>query len=298
MTRTVTSLCLSLIIALAALAGPAQAQTKRAGDTGYLKLGGGLSHYAGDLEDGEPVSFAYVGEVGYQTSPFFSVGLAYQAGRYPRTGTPDPDRFVTQLLGRYTFGAKTWGVAPYLDAGANVAFTGSEVGGGPTVGVGLDIVLSDFASFYVEGRTNLTFPDDAMDETESGTSYDALSQLVGVGFKLNFNAVPTAPRVLAVNGPTDVQTGESVTYSARINQAEATRPVEYRWNFGDGSTGSGLTASHTFAEPGTYTVTFTASNEAGEASQSLTVNATQPASIASINASPNPVDEGEPVQFS
>lgn len=300
MTRTVTSFFLTLAVALFALASPSQAQVKRAGDTGYIKFGGGVSHHGSPLSDA--LSFAYVGEVGYQTSPYFGIGLAYQAGRYPELNTPDNDRFTTQLLGRYTFGAERWTVAPYLDAGGSLSFTGSDIGGGPTVGAGLDIVLNKFASFYLEARTNLTFPDDAMDGIDaSGSSFDALTQLVGAGFKLNFNTAATAPRVLSIDGPTDVHTGESVTYSATINEEEATRPLQYQWSFGDGASGSGLRSSHTYRKPGTYTVNFTATNEAGEASRSLQVNVTrppQPASIASMNANPNPVDEGETVQFS
>lgn len=297
MTRTVPSLFLALLVAVATLGSPAQAQIKRAGDTGYLKFGGGFSHYGAPLSDA--LSFAYVGEIGYQTTSNFGIGLAYQAGRYPELATPDNDRFTTQLLGRYTFGAKTWTVAPYLDAGGSLSFTGTEIGGGPTVGAGLDIVLNDFASFYIESRTNLTFPEEAMDNADSGAPFDELSY-AGIGFKLNFNLAPTTPMVRSIDGPTDVQTGESVTYSAQVND-DATRPLEYQWDFGDGSTSSGLTGSHTFSQPGTYTVTFTASNRAGEASESITVNATrppQPASIASINANPNPVDEGETVRFS
>lgn len=312
MTRTISSLTIAFAVALAALASPAEAQTKRAGDTFYLKFGAGFSDYTGDF-DTSPLSFdefsegtgfpyAWSGEVGYQTSPQFAIGLAYLAGRYPLVlndapGT-DPDRFTAQLLGRYTFGAQNWTVAPYLDLGANASFTGTDSGFGPTVGLGLDIVLNDFASFYVESRSNLTFPDDAMDGVEGGTSFDALSQLLGVGFKLNFARATTAPRIIALDGPSEVQAGESATFTATVNEDEATRPLQYQWDFGDGSTGSGLTATHTFNEPGTYTVSFTASNRAGEASESLSVNVTyRPAQITSINATPNPADEGETVQF-
>ena len=38
----------------------------------------------------------------------------------------------------------------------------------------------------------------------------------------------------------------------------------YAWTFGDGSTGNGATASHTYASAGTYTVTVTAKDEYGK----------------------------------
>ena len=313
MVRTLSSLLLAFFVGLAATASPAQAQTKRAGDTFYLKFGAGFSDYTGDFadpfegfSDGDGFPFGWVGEVGYQTSPSFAVGLAYQAGRYPLVNNDapgtDPDRLSGQLLGRYTFGAESWTVSPYIDAGANLSFASrsfDDTGGGPTVGAGLDIVLNDWASFYVESRANFTLGDDAMDGADTGTGYDALSHL-GAGLKFNFKTVAIPPRVLAVNGPSSAETGESLTYTASVNEGEATQPLTYQWDFGDGSTGSGQTASNTYQESGTYTVTFTASNEAGEDSQTLTVDVVEvePARIVSLDADPNPADEGESVSFS
>lgn len=314
MFRTLSSLLLALFVGLAATASPAQAQNKRAGDTFYLKFGAGFSDYTGDFadpfegfSDGDGFPYGWVGEVGYQTSPAFAIGLGFQAGRYPlvNNGVSDanPHRLSGQLLGRYTFGAESWTVAPYVDAGANLSFASrsfDDTGGGPTFGVGIDIPVSDWASFYAEARSNLTYGDDAMDGVEQNTGLDGLSHL-GVGLKMNFSSATTPPRVISIDGPTSVEAEETVTYTASVNQEEATRPLTYRWDFGDGSTGSGLTAEQTFQEAGSYPVQFTASNEAGEASQTLTVSvaeAPEPASIVSINATPNPVDEGEPVSFS
>lgn len=293
------------------MAGPAEAQNKRADDTFYLKFGAGLSDYSGDFagpfegfSDGDGFPYMWLGEVGYQTSSSFAIGAMYQAGRYPLSSNnaqgSDPDRLSAALLGRYTFGADSWTVAPYLDGGANLSFGGNSTGVGPSAGLGLDIALNDWASFYVESRTHLTFGDDAVDGAESGTSFDRLSEVLGVGFKMNFSPAATPPRIASIDGPVETMEGESVTYTASVNEGEATPPLTYRWDFGDGATGSGLMAEHTFEEPGTYSVQFTASNEAGEVSQTLTVDVAElePASIVSINADPNPAEEGEPVSFS
>lgn len=109
----------------------------------------------------------------------------------------------------------------------------------------------------------------------------------------------TAPMVQSVSGPDTLETGESGTFEASINQ-EADEPLTYTWNFGDGSSGSGLLANHVYNSTGRYAVRFQASNEGGSDSDTVTVRVVpppQPASITSINANPNPVDEGEQVRF-
>jgi PKD repeat protein len=62
--------------------------------------------------------------------------------------------------------------------------------------------------------------------------------------------------------------------------ASASQPIggiaEYRWNFGDGRTGSGRTTTHAYSSPGTYAVTLTiidGFNRAASSVQSITVGA-------------------------
>jgi outer membrane protein OmpA-like peptidoglycan-associated protein len=195
--------------------------------------------------------------------------------------------------------AEDWTVSPYLDGGANVSFGGESTGIGYSVGLGFDAAVSSRTSIFLEGRFNAVFDDEATDGIDGSHAGDALNPFPVLGVKVGLSS-PTAPRVLSVDGPTTLETGESGTYTASVNAEEADRPLTYQWDFGDGSTGAGMTAAHTFQEPGTYTVQFTASNEAGEDSRSLTVTVEepQPAQVVSLNASPNPANEGESVSFS
>lgn len=61
--------------------------------------------------------------------------------------------------------------------------------------------------------------------------------------------------------------------------------ASYAWNFGDGETGSGPSTAHTYATPGTYTVTLTVTDAAGAAdSTTRTAQATSPATEVSFVA--------------
>ena len=52
--------------------------------------------------------------------------------------------------------------------------------------------------------------------------------------------------------------------------------VAYDWDFGDGSTGSGVTASHTYAAAGSYNVTLTVTGDFGATTQETRTVALQP----------------------
>jgi outer membrane protein OmpA-like peptidoglycan-associated protein len=264
------------------------------------------------FSDGGPFPYALSGEVGYHFSPSASVGLGYQFGQYPfvhgRPLTVRDDfpgaggdlgtiRHTVQLLGRYMVKAEAWTLSPYFDTGLNLSFGGRNTAVGPLAGIGLDVSVSGRTSLFLESRINITFSDKAIDGVEGGEQPDALSALPSLGLKYTFSEPAVPPRVIALDGPAEVQVGESAAFTARINETEATRPLTYQWNFGDGGSGSGLTASHTYEQSGTYDVVFTARNDAGTARDSLSVEVLSPARIISLNATPNPAEEGELVRF-
>ena len=64
------------------------------------------------------------------------------------------------------------------------------------------------------------------------------------------NHAPSPAAVAAVSGST-------ATFDAGGSTDADSAPSSYTWDFGDGTSGQGATASHTYAAPGTYTATLT-----------------------------------------
>ena len=92
-----------------------------------------------------------------------------------------------------------------------------------------------------------------------------------------------------------VDEGVSTTVDASAS-SDAVGIDSYEWDFGDGTTATGQTSAHTYADPGTYTVTLTVTDAAGNAdSDTLTVtveDATVPAAP-SVPALATASDTGE-----
>ncbi|HEU4935184.1 MAG TPA: PKD domain-containing protein [Vicinamibacterales bacterium] len=99
------------------------------------------------------------------------------------------------------------------------------------------------------------------------------------------------------SSPTDHQ---NVLFDASTSTAAPNNPiVSFSWNFGDGATGSGRTATHAFNAPGTYVVTLTVTdqyNRSASTSQTIDV-AGGTAPTASFLTSPSTPLVGDFVNF-
>jgi PKD repeat protein len=85
-----------------------------------------------------------------------------------------------------------------------------------------------------------------------------------------FTFSPAAPRI-----------NEAVFFNAAASTAGTGHTITgYQWNFGDGATGSGVSASHIYTVAGVYNVTLTVTDEAGQSATSV--------------ATPVPVGSGNP----
>ncbi len=191
--------------------------------------------------------------------------------------------------------------------GRNILESESYFAFGPQGGFGLDLALSSKFGIFAEFNSMMTFSDNAIDgrvgqpdaNGNQNEDFDFVNTYTG-GVRYIFKSPFTPVQILAIDGPSELEVGDAGTFTAMTNEDKATKPLTYEWDFGDGSTGSGLTATHDYNSPGTYTVTFTASNSGSADERSLEVRVQrppQPAEIVTITADPSPATAGEAVQF-
>ncbi|MEM1126515.1 MAG: PKD domain-containing protein [Bacteroidota bacterium] len=112
---------------------------------------------------------------------------------------------------------------------------------------------------------------------------------------------PKPVEVLGLTGPDSLLTNEPGTFTAETNE-EAKPPIEYSWSFGDGMGGAGNPATHSFDQPGTYTVSVTASNRKGKSNSTdqttiFVYNPAVPAEVISLAANPMRPDTRTAVRF-
>jgi PKD repeat protein len=132
------------------------------------------------------------------------------------------------------------------------------------------------------------------------TGYDLL---LGVDNVL-FERANSAPVAEISGGPVTTAAGTAVTFNASAADPDGDSPLTLTWNFGDATspenTASGSSATHTYALPGTYTVTFTATDPNGaQHSDAITV-AVEAANVipaAAYTGTPNPATVGAPLSF-
>jgi sulfur carrier protein ThiS len=76
-------------------------------------------------------------------------------------------------------------------------------------------------------------------------------------WKVVDSSVPASAPSVSADVPANVKVGEPETFSAKA-EAESIPALEYRWDFGDGTSASGPSVRHTFTHPGSFTVRLSA----------------------------------------
>ena len=110
----------------------------------------------------------------------------------------------------------------------------------------------------------------------------------------------TAPIALFTADPAEGIAPLTVQFDASTSYDPDGTIRSYDWLFGDGGTGSGMYASHTYTIAGTYTVTLTVKDRRwGQASASVTIGirATNELPVAAFSIVPSTVYPNQAVQF-
>jgi len=95
------------------------------------------------------------------------------------------------------------------------------------------------------------------------------------------NSAPAAVAAFTLND-SDVQINQSISLAASADNSN------YLWNFGDGTTATGATATISYADAGIYAITLTVQNQAGcSANSTQTVTVSSPSGVSEAVASNN-----------
>ena len=264
-------------------------------------------------------------EVGYQFTPSLGFGLGFQYASYanldsdssPADGLQqiNENGVMPQVNAMFRYlpfpNSK---LSPFVNMGLAVAVKSNDpstqdkksFGFGPITGLGLDYVLTDRLSLFAGADYSFIFPDIVVDGVDPGgqsegagngddTDFDILG-LYNVGLKFNLKPAYVSPEIESMQCPGTLTAGESGSFMVMINE-DANQPVTTTWDFGDGSGGNGMTTSHTYTAPGTYTVMATAANRDSDSESCLVtvVEPQIPPTISGCRATPARVNSGDQV---
>jgi PKD repeat protein len=114
---------------------------------------------------------------------------------------------------------------------------------------------------------------------------------------------PDVPEASFTYNPVPVTVGEAATFDAsgtKLNGVNCGGACSYTWDFGDGTSGTGILIQHTFTSTGVQTVTLTVGGPggtSGSTSQSFVVSAPAPP-VASFSVTPASPTAGANAVFS
>lgn len=112
--------------------------------------------------------------------------------------------------------------------------------------------------------------------------------------------ISSSPPTANAGGPYAGSEGSPIAFDGTRSSDPAGYALSYTWDFGDGSSGSGATPTHAYADNGTYTVKLTVTDgHTGTATASTTVTvANAPPTVGGISAPLSPVQIGSSVSVS
>ena len=159
---------------------------------------------------------------------------------------------------------------PYTGTtGRSIAFNGS----GSTDPNGLSLT---YAWDFGDGSTGTgASPGHTYGTAGTYTVKLTVSDSSGLSGSASTKATVTGPTVLTANpgGPYTGVVGKAVQFDGSESRDPKNETLTYAWDFGDGNQGTGVKPTHTYVQPGAFTVTLTVTNtDTATASATATVN--------------------------
>jgi DNA/RNA endonuclease G (NUC1)/PKD repeat protein len=181
----------------------------------------------------------------------------------------------------------TWKVAVIMNAGQGLADVHSA-GDLQVIAIKMPNLTDPAAAATSVGMRNNPWEQYkvTVNQIELETGYDLLSALPNQ-IEVLVEANDRAPAA-ATDGPYTGMEGAPVSLSGSASTDPDGDVLTYNWDFGDGTTGTGVTPQHSYADNGNYVVTLTVSDPAGAeatATTSVTVFNVAPAVNAFAGAS-------------
>jgi nucleoid-associated protein YgaU len=94
-------------------------------------------------------------------------------------------------------------------------------------------------------------------EIAGGGLSDSATQNVQISESVSDNRPPTA----VISGPTSGLVGQTLSFSGANSTDDDGDIVNYVWDFGDGTTDSGISVTHVYSAAGSYQVTLTVTDD-------------------------------------
>ena len=130
------------------------------------------------------------------------------------------------------------------------------------------------------------------------TVTDSHGQQTTQQLNITIEDLPAPSAAFSVSPSSDISVGERVSFSA----SQTSGITSYRWDFGDGNSGNGTTANHTYSQAGTFTARLTVTADDGQqstAQRNITIEDTTPPPSAEYSVSPSSnITVGDQVSFS
>ena len=195
---------------------------------------------------------------------------------------PDPYEFVA-VSAKVTEPVNASGVQKatlWFTAAASWASVTMTLNGGVWTGTIPGLTQGVYVKYYIQAFDN--------------AGNDAKTPI----FDYSVNVPNVPPVALFSQSASTVYTGEVIDFNASASYDPDGTIVSYEWNFGDGSTDSGVAVSHSYEENGTYSVMLTVTDDDGATgSKTVTITVKNRPPVAKISTSTTILDKEEIVTF-